>query len=1775
MTADELLRLLYMREKPFLQTNDWAGLKIRIADLIGAAGPLANADEVVDLLRSLRLDGRLMFLPDWTRWGLDEDEADGSLVPSRTQWEPNPGTPDPPSWVRRQVFMPEDLKHWFVRSRIAETARLLFANRERFGLEAATAHLGYELQERERPDRTATAVPSVVERLKQLTDQGIFSKASDREALKLALHIVGTGLKHSHIAAFQERAWEAILRSLLAEPRQIDATMITAGVSSGKTLGFLLPTLTLLVYRALCGEGRRNRALVIYPRTSLVEDQYHGLRALLAEINAQLTAVRPGIELADRPALDAGQMLAQSLGLESSSLAETLPQVEQRGIEIILTTPESLKNRMLDPRAVSTYLSSVEVVVLDEIHLLEGLAGCHGIYFIRRLRQLMRTLRGDPQFEPAWVGASATVAEPTEHCSRVLSLDPTRVAHISPTPNELIPFGLFHHIFLHTRVGKPSISAVTNGLSCLTHTRNDCTAFAHYVDPAAANLQHRSTGDVPKTIAFVDSLSTIGRLRFTTADNERTYQPHVPTPPYYTWFYRPAARFGATAGETRSIGATRLNDVRQWCQKCYHGIPARIDGTAFKSPEFAYLRTGHRMDEKAKARSRPPGFSQELQRLSGPVGNLDECPFHKFRICWWFSQDSGELRTIGNGQIRIDQNRAIAYTSKTDDDLDLGLHENVNDYFLTTARKLWQQADGLPSRDEAVSTLLASPRIEVGVDFRNVRDGATHKAMRSAASFQQKVGRVGREDRSDSVILTFLAHRPTDAHFAHHPARLIDSEHLDPIPLKSENLDVLKNHMFAAGLEYVASRSPGTIPSSGRELNIIGTGSSRVPVPWEGKVRACIAFIEANRASVRAYMLAATKQDAASRSIADETIGALLVLLRIFVADLAGAYTAGGTAAHWFKENHVLVPSPAFSTVLEGLRSLTDRLRQASSGVPSSVQAAIDALQAAANVAAPNPSELTAAATVLTTTASSAISGGLSPAIAGQLMIAAGDAQSTAVALQALQLGAPLEQLRHAHEIIQAFFQETEPTKRMMQQYYLHDILTRFLPFRRFYPFGLVRTHFQHINARQVQVSLPNGDKDLESLSTALYELLPGTWNYRWLGPRKSPCGPINQLAGTGEHYANLANIEGPTGAAFETTGVSLSATELPPDMPAIPSGVIVPIVRPIRLEVTLSYHQPDARYDNSLIGDDDESSRIDDLQLKRACPTLPRAFPATWYRVAPDPVATPVIGRADPSNATYPLAHTMPAIGRVLFDNVTYSSNLGADRYVYAIDRSYGSGGIESPRIHYRRGTPPHPVVIGETLGKTDGLTFHLRSGILDTVIEDVVVGRSSLSGEITIRAIRRFVAQATGCGPFRAEMIRKVLLMEHLDAGANLDDLDAHAVQTYFSRIDRRRYDTISGALVNGIFAGVDPVEAAAGRARQLSWYGDAWESFQSVQTVSSSFDTAFISGVARDILVHSLAVTTLDGLSRLVGAADGDLAYFHRPHENEFYVFDSVEGGNGCAETIERFLQVPPLRRILAARSGTSSTLPSSDGFMLIEEAIAPCPAQATTRLLAEACRQRIADAGDLRFPTGLAADLQARIRHEFDPVTGSRNIVEHLLDAQPTVFRAWPDLLWLQVLPERFADALVQARICPNVESVRLRTHLCVTGCLECVDNADQSIYGALTSREYVSKNLLDVLRQRVVASEPHAFLPIPAGTDVGATLQANAGRPVADISGAPVTATIDDQGTPRQILLTQVLSTVSPDLGVAGGRPLLTQVTGSSAWQVNIPFLAGYRDERPI
>jgi hypothetical protein len=418
--ANWLLIEIYRREEPLLQAGNWDNLRVAVADLLTATDH--PPDDVLRALTALRLNGEVLILPDWR----DGEPAlrQGRLVESESMWEPVLPTPTPPVWQRRQVFLPDDLKRWFVRSRVAETIRLLSFNRERFGLEPTTAHVGYLFQERSRPEPDLPVRDALVP-LQRLIDQGALARADRPDDLRLALDVVADAFPYPHLTGFQARSWEAVLHSLFGVPPTHPGVMLTAGVSSGKTFAFLLPLLTLLVYRRLGGEGRRIRALAVYPRTSLVVDQFHVLRDYLARVNERLAA-RGRPTLTDRPALDAAQLLGVSLDLpeERRALRYALAAVDDAGIEVVLTTQESLKNRMLDARAVETYLRHVELIILDEIHLFEGLSGCHGTYFLRRLRQLIRRLRNEADFQPAMVGASATVAEPIEHATRVFSSPP-------------------------------------------------------------------------------------------------------------------------------------------------------------------------------------------------------------------------------------------------------------------------------------------------------------------------------------------------------------------------------------------------------------------------------------------------------------------------------------------------------------------------------------------------------------------------------------------------------------------------------------------------------------------------------------------------------------------------------------------------------------------------------------------------------------------------------------------------------------------------------------------------------------------------------------------------------------------------------------------------------------------------------------------------------------------------------------------------------------------------------------------------------------------------------------------------------------------------------------------------------------------------------------------------------------------------------------------------------------------------------------------------------
>ena len=175
----------------------------------------------------------------------------------------------------------------------------------------------------------------------------------------------------------------------VAAVRQGHNVVLASPTASGKTLAFALPALE----RALQQPGAR--ALYLYPTKALIADQLRALRGLTARLE-----LRVGVLTGDTPR---EQRIA---------LANDPPT-------ILLANPDILHYSLLpDHRRWRQLLGSLSVIALDELHAYRGVFGAHVALVVRRLRRLMHAYGADPAF----IAASATIADPVELAEHVVGL---------------------------------------------------------------------------------------------------------------------------------------------------------------------------------------------------------------------------------------------------------------------------------------------------------------------------------------------------------------------------------------------------------------------------------------------------------------------------------------------------------------------------------------------------------------------------------------------------------------------------------------------------------------------------------------------------------------------------------------------------------------------------------------------------------------------------------------------------------------------------------------------------------------------------------------------------------------------------------------------------------------------------------------------------------------------------------------------------------------------------------------------------------------------------------------------------------------------------------------------------------------------------------------------------------------------------------------------------------------------------------------------------------
>jgi DEAD/DEAH box helicase domain-containing protein len=170
--------------------------------------------------------------------------------------------------------------------------------------------------------------------------------------------------------------------------------VLATGTASGKSLGYLLPSLSRLSE----SPARTSTTLYLAPTKALAHDQLTALGALGL----------PGL---------------RATTYDGDSTREERDWAREHAA-YVLTNPDMLHRTLLPGhQRWAKFLAALDFVVVDECHHYRGVFGSHVAQILRRLRRLCRHYGAEPTF----VLASATVAEPELSAGRLIGAPVTAV----------------------------------------------------------------------------------------------------------------------------------------------------------------------------------------------------------------------------------------------------------------------------------------------------------------------------------------------------------------------------------------------------------------------------------------------------------------------------------------------------------------------------------------------------------------------------------------------------------------------------------------------------------------------------------------------------------------------------------------------------------------------------------------------------------------------------------------------------------------------------------------------------------------------------------------------------------------------------------------------------------------------------------------------------------------------------------------------------------------------------------------------------------------------------------------------------------------------------------------------------------------------------------------------------------------------------------------------------------------------------------------------------
>lgn len=779
-------------------------------------------------------------------------------------------------------------------SRVGEIVRILghgyeYWHRGRPGVNATR----WLIEDKKIPERVVSSTEFRDVILKKVTEispgnKGFNLKTATKEvceavARKIADEFGGDWENDVKFSEFQLNCTVKILESKYDVKNPFRAQVLTAGVGSGKTIGFTIATLIEArksILDGISNDDWKTTSIFIYPRTQLAIDQHEEISKIASYMtDSNGNSVSPEVWL------EHYRNRFYTEGAVTTGVVEKYG-THSKPIPIIITTYETLKRRMVRPEFIRKLSKHLSTIVLDEIHLSSGVSGGMSSYLLSRLSATTKK-------EVFWIGASATIARPDEHASKLFGLNKEEVGVIEPKLEELKQAGINHHIFLKPNPGMSILGSLVNATSRLIHNRRHNLSERIDEEGNLIEISKIEISNRQKSIGFADNLEMLGRWNDDLRENERTskYSKRQITNlgkkhpnkqkiedwhaknreiPYALRFHKPLQRrLTNKGGNDEDHPGDKLSDltnlfekekIETICDNCMAGnrvVLGEIEPNNLLELSKLVHRYPHKEDDAFKAfKIKSDCFIETEKKL---IGSHELCPMLQSGACSWFPKSEIDKIFKIPKLENSNQQQYYTYSSAIKSTVFSGKSDKSNNLddiiFEESVKHIFDEGPKPGSEKDItlhVDMVLASPSLEVGVDIPMLTESVMTKAIRNIASYRQKAGRVGRETNLDTMNVTIMSQNSVDMHYYRQPRKLVSEGRLEPVPLMDNNLAILACSAYGSVWEWLALNSelPEWIGTDHLENKTNKLSSN---------LKECIDCIEKRRNELVAHIHVATK----------------------------------------------------------------------------------------------------------------------------------------------------------------------------------------------------------------------------------------------------------------------------------------------------------------------------------------------------------------------------------------------------------------------------------------------------------------------------------------------------------------------------------------------------------------------------------------------------------------------------------------------------------------------------------------------------------------------------------------------------------------------------------------------------------------------------------------------------------------------------------------------------------------------------------------------------